>query len=510
MKAKPSATLTAAALFAALALPVPLATQAQQQSEKGEHIWYKLIDIGAFGGPNSGNNGESIVMNREGDVTGFADTPALDPFCLNDCFVSHAFRWRDGVLTDLGSLPGGSDSFTNAISSHDQIVGFSENGVLNPLTGIPELVATVWQGGRVIDLGTFGGNFSLAAMNNDHQQVVGCASNNIPDSFTPTNVFYGLGFDPNQLRAFLWQGKKLHDLGTLGGPDACAVWINDRGQIAGASFANSTVNPDTGLPTLDPFLWEDGKMLDLGTLGGTVGLAFMVNNRGQVIGQSSLADIPGACIGGSGGAVGCHGILWERGVLTDLGTLGGNFSIANWINDEGDIVGVASNQNEQTVFGFLWKKGVMTQLGTLPGDCGSKAFAINASARVVGQSIPCDGSTRAVLWEPGGPALDLNALVNPGSGVLLTDPKIINDTGDIVLEGLLSNGDAHSVVLLQCEEGEQGCVDIAHVSAAPARKFSAAISSGPTTSIDARLTPHGNMAAWRARMMGPRRASGPN
>src|SRR4029077_13490218 len=112
--------------------------------------------------------------------------------------------------------------------------------------------------------------------------------------------------------------------------------------------------------------------------------------------------------------------------------------------------------------------------------------------------------------EPGGPALDLNALVNPGSGVLLTDPKIINDTGDIVLEGLLSNGDAHSVVLLQCEEGEQGCVDIAHVSAAPARKFSAAISSGPTTSIVARLTPHGNMAAWRARMMGPRRASGPN
>src|SRR4029077_19992359 len=248
--------------------------------------------------------------------------------------------------------------------------------------------------------------------------------------------FYGIGFDPEQLRAFRWQGKQLQDLGTLGGPDACAVWANGRGQIAGASFANSTVNPDTGLPTLDPFLWEDGKMLDLGTLGGTVGLAFMVNNRGQVIGQSSLADIPGACIGGSGGAVGCHGILWERGVLTDLGTLGGNFSIANWINDEGDIVGVASTAGEATVHGTLWKNGRITDLEPLTGDCASQAFAINTSGQIVGQSLPCDTSRpRAVVWETDGTIHDLNALVKQGSGLELTDPKIINDAGAIVLEG---------------------------------------------------------------------------
>lgn len=509
MTSKLLASLIAAALFVALALPIRPAAQALQGGEKNEHIRYKLVDVGTFGGPNSGNNGESIVMNREGDVTGSADTSTPDPSCFSDCFVSHAYRWRDGVLTDLGALPGGPGSATNGINTHDQIVGQSENGLINPLTGIPELAATVWQDGRVIDLGTFGGNFSLATMNNDHQQVVGCASNDIPDSFTPTNVFYGLGFDPNQLRAFLWQGKKMHDLGTLGGADACAVWINDRGQIAGASFTNSTVNLATGLPTLDPFLWENGKMIDIGTLGGTVGMAFIVNNHGQLIGISSLAEAPGACITAPfNGTPGCHGILWDRGVLTDLGTLGGDFSIANWVNDEGEIVGVASNQDEQGVFGFVWKKGVMTNLGTLPGDCGSQAFAINASGQVVGQSIPCDGSAnRAVLWEPGGPALDLNALVNPGSGLLLTDPKIINDAGNIVLEGLLSNGDAHSVVLLPCDEGQQDCVDIAEATAAAPAKISAAISTGPSTSAAARLTPHGNMAAWRARMMGPPRTS---
>lgn len=492
----------AAMTLLTVAVAVRLAAQARPQSEKKEHLRYKLVDIGTFGGPNSGNNGESIVMNSEGDVTGSADTSTPDPFCFSDCFVFHAYRWRDGVLTDLGALPGGPSSATNGISSHDQIVGQSENGLINPLNGIPELVATVWQDGRVIDLGTFGGNFSLASMNNDHQQVVGCASNHVPDPFTPTGILYGLGLDPNQLRAFLWQGKKLHDLGTLGGPDACGVWINQGGQITGASFTNSIVDPDTGFPTLDPFLWEDGRMIDIGTLGGTVGLGFMVNNRGQVIGISSLAEAPGACITGPfNGTPGCHGILWGRGILKDLGTLGGDFSIANWINDEGEIVGVASTPGEQTVHGTLWKNGVITDLGTLPGDCASQAFAINSGGQIVGQSFPCDSSPpRAVVWEKNGAVHDLNALVEQGSGLELTDPKIINDAGEIVLEGFLSNGDAHSVVLIPCETGEEGCVDSNEAATTAVPHSSAAIRNSPSTTGQTRPTPSENVAAWRARM----------
>lgn len=233
---------------------VRLAAQGRPRSEGKEQLRYRLVDIGTFGGPNSGNNGESIVMNSEGDVVGFADTSTPDPTCFPDCFVLHSFEWRRGELTDLGALPGGGSSATNAINSHEQVVGFSENGVINPLNGIPELIATVWQDGKVIDLGTFGGNFSLASMNNDHGQVVGCATNDIPDPFVSSGVLFGLGFDPNQLCAFRWQGGKLHDLGTLGGPDACAVWVNDRGQITGASFTNSIANVDTGVPTIEPFL----------------------------------------------------------------------------------------------------------------------------------------------------------------------------------------------------------------------------------------------------------------
>jgi probable HAF family extracellular repeat protein len=488
--------LIAPILFAALALTIlpQISAQTPQQIQKKEHISYKVIDVGTFGGPNSANNGSSLIMNREGVFVGLADTLTPDPYapnCFFDCFVSHAFEWRNAALTDLGALPGGYSSFTNAINSSGQIVGFSQNGLIDAVLGIPEFVAAVWQDGRVIDLGTFGGGFSIATANNDRQQVVGCAINDIPDPFepTPTGVFYGLGFEPRQLRAFRWQGKQLQDLGTLGGPDACATWINERGQIVGTSFTNSIVNPATGLPTLGSFLWEDGRILDLGTLGGAVGRALMINNRGQIIGQSSLAETPGACVTGDSGTPGCHGFLWDRGILRDLGTLGGNFSIPNWINDAGEITGVASNQNEQAVFAFVWKKGAMTNLGTLDGDCFSQAFAINSEGQVAGQSLPCDGSTpRAVLWDDG-QIIDLNVFVPPGSGLLLTDPKIINDAGKIVLAGLLSNGDVHSVVLIPCEPSEEDCIDSAEVATSAALSGTAPLALAHPAATQTNLTP---------------------
>jgi uncharacterized membrane protein len=80
----------------------------------------------------------------------------------------------------------------------------------------------------------------------------------------------------------------MSDLGTLGGNDAFSMLINDFGQVSGVSYTNTTPNPTTGVPTMDPFLWQNHRMIDLGTVGGTYGYPNWMNTRGQVAGQSNL------------------------------------------------------------------------------------------------------------------------------------------------------------------------------------------------------------------------------
>jgi len=74
---------------------------------------------------------------------------------------------------------------------------------------------------------------------------------------------------PTAWQAFAWNNGKLHNLGTLGGPDSFAFFINDSSEINGLSFTNTIVNHTTGLPTVEPFIWKNGHMRSLGSLGGT-------------------------------------------------------------------------------------------------------------------------------------------------------------------------------------------------------------------------------------------------
>src|SRR6266700_474543 len=212
MKTKASASFAMAALFSLVTFSAQTAAQTQTSSQPNSHVRYKLIDLGTLGGPNSTEGHQAPIVSNSGAVIGIADTLLPDPACPSDCFIVHAFRWEKGVLTDLGPIPGGNGSLALAINDRGQIVGGALNDILDPFS--------------------------------------------FPGSAT-------------QSRAFLWQDGVMRDLGTLGGPDAFATSINDRGQIAGVSMTNSIPNAATGFPTFHPFLWENGKMLDLGSLGGT-------------------------------------------------------------------------------------------------------------------------------------------------------------------------------------------------------------------------------------------------
>ena len=418
MKTRSYSSILMTTLFA---LAIPLSGAAARN-----HHHYKLVDLGTFGGPTAYGsiNGPGLqLINNSGVVSSFADTAMPDPnaptFCYNpDCFLSHAFHWQDGVLTDIGALPGENSSASGPINERGWSVGQSQNGVIDPLVGIPETRATLWIDGRLVDLGTLGGNQSLASSLNNEGIVVGISQNAIPD---PVSLF-GLG---TQTRAFLWQNGVMHDLGTLGGPDAVAITVNERGQVVGYSFTNATPNPGTGIPTTDPFLWDHGTMIDLGTLGGTnanVGsLALVINNKGQVAGTSNLA-----------GDVKFHAFLWDRGTLLDLGTLGGSFSTTFWINDAGDVVGWAATTGDKFAHAALWRKREITDLGTLDGDCFSQAEAVNSKGQIVGLSFSCDtGTSRAVLWEKGA-IIDLSTSIPANTNLSLTEAFNINDRGEIL------------------------------------------------------------------------------
>jgi probable HAF family extracellular repeat protein len=367
-----------ALLFAALALPLRLAAQDKQnnnQNPNRRHHHYQLIDTGTLGGATSslGFEGERDINNR-GTVVSLAETTIPDPYAPNcffaDCFVGHAVDWRNGVLTDLGALPGVNNSGPLRISDSGLISGISQNGLIDPLTGNPEFQAVLFKDGSVVNLGTLGGNESAAFGVNDRGQVVGCAANAVPDSF-------GFCFGAQQSRAFLWQNGVLQDLGTLGGPDALAGLVNERGQVAGWALLDSTPNPITGIPTQHPFLWENGKMRDLGTIGGTaVFLINDLNNQGQVVGGMNVA-----------GDQSFHPFLWDGQSLRDLGTLGGIFGSANSLNEAGEVVGFGDLQGDTRSHAALWTQmGRIIDLGTVGGDPCSIAYAINSKVWIVGAS----------------------------------------------------------------------------------------------------------------------------
>jgi uncharacterized membrane protein len=101
----------------------------------------------------------------------------------------------------------------------------------------------------------------------------------------------------------------------------------------------------------------------------------------------------------------------------------------------------------------------MTDLETLPGYCSSAEF-INASDQIVGNFGVCGGSTSAAsLWEKGSVA-DLNTLIPPNSSLYLGVALEINDDGEIAADGTDTNGNNHAVLLIPCAEnhsGVEGC-----------------------------------------------------
>jgi len=325
------------------------------------------------------------------------------------------------------------------------------NGLISGAAATPDgssMHAVLWYKGWKIDIGTpgLGGQNSAAFGVNEFGQTVGQAETSRPNAedFCGFNA-YGFA-SSTACRPFLWQDGVMTKLPTLGGHNGFANSINNRGVVAGIAETDA-MHPTPGCPVhqFEPVVWERGRIHSLPPYSGdSDGVAAQVNDKGQVVGASGTCGSFNPNTGLY--LVENHALLWENGVATDLGNLGGEGGLAGnhacALNNQGQVVGHSDLPNDASFHGFLWTRETgMKDLGTLSGDFASLALGINDGGVVVGASIgPAFSTFRAVLWEKG-TVTDLNTLVdaNP-KNLYLVQGESINSRGEII--GLAVDGAA--------------------------------------------------------------------
>ena len=368
--------VTRVALLAGLSVPLPLT--AQNPTGQSQYV---VIDLGTLGGSQAG--GSSI--NNRSWVTGMSTL-------LGDQ-ATHAALWVNGGKTDLGTLGGANSAIAWPVKNeHGVLVGFSETADVNPLG----------------------------------------------ERFSCPSFFLGVPRTGHSCQGFKWENGVMSPLPTLGGFNSYATAINNRGQAVGwaeNTFHDPTCVAPRQVLQFRAVIWgpKDGQIQELPPLplpNHTSSAATAINDEGTVVGISGICD---RAVGRFSAA---RAVVWQDGVPTDIGNLGGvAWNTPAAINHNDEIAGFSDLPGDgngvPNFHAFLKLPGTPIQdLGTLGTDSISGAFGINDSRQVVGQSIDgVTGFSRAFIWEHG-VMTDLNHLVPPGSPFLVY-ANDINERGEI-------------------------------------------------------------------------------
>lgn len=330
------------------------------ESPVGRPVFYTIgIDLKPL---NPGNYVIAAGISEDGQVVGHSWAPPG---------FDHAFLYDGKELRDLGTL-GGHYSYARAVNGDGDIVGHSNNGETDELGFVNYAFISNIYGMR--DLGL---RWSAASDINDRGQIVG-----------------EMQVVPGRYHAFIYEEGEATDLGTLDGEQSFAMAVNETGQVVGeaCTFGAGTL-PGNVFHSDHAFLYEDGTIFDLGSLGYECivendegyleehcyerSSATDINDRGQIVGFSSTFDS------------GTHAFRITGEAFEDLGTLGGSQSWAYAVNDSGQVVGTSISGTDNFYHPFLYDLGVMYDLRELvldrPGDFSMwEAVDINNFGQIVG------------------------------------------------------------------------------------------------------------------------------
>jgi probable HAF family extracellular repeat protein len=368
--------------------------------------------------------------------------------------TSNAVAQVSYKIIDLG-INKSSDNFSMVMGLNNQ--GWAENmdGFVNPpetstSTTIARGRAVISIYGINIDLGTLGGPDGNSWNNyggiNDRGEAVGMSETADLDPNGEDICAFGTHLT---CVPFLWRDGHMSALPTLGGNNGEAGAINSRGEVVGFAengAVDSTCQAGKTNNRIQlPVLWEKGEANALPTVGDDVdGFALAINDRGQVVGDT------GSCAGAN------HAVSWENGAAHPLASLG-SWAVAQSLNERGQIAGYAGNPGG-AFSAVLWRNGAngaVTNLGILPGDSATFATGINNKGQVVGSGFDSRGNwANGFIWQDG-VMTDLNKLISGDSNLFIIAASNINERGQIsgmaMVPGGPHAGNLHAILLIPVE-----------------------------------------------------------
>jgi len=385
-----------ACLLSIFAMPVRLVAQSISAEGKTTPSLFRIQDLGVVG-TNFTQPGQPFVISDSGWVSGGSNVGS----------ALHAVLWRGGQMLDIGNPGLGGNSIAFGVNGQGHAVGEAEDTeahlsttedfcgfqFFGYSTSPKPCVPFISNAGKMFRLRTLGGVNGVANQINSYGLIAGYAENTISDPGCSEPQIY-------EFKPVVWYGDWVYELPTGNQKEGVAFSVNDRGQVVGASGSCAPFNPNflfNFLPA-HALLWQNGDAVDLGNLEGKLNnFAHDINNRGEVVGGSDVT-----------GDVTSHAFLWtpQTKKMQDLGTVAADFwSVALGINDNGQIVGASANADFSVLRAFVRENGVLVDLnGLILGQTNlflETACSINAKGEIIGLAFdPNTGDIHAYLALP--------------------------------------------------------------------------------------------------------------